>query len=341
MRGCVAFLGVLLAAPALAGLYALVRGLLPVASEEIVRAVAIQIALALVVSVFVLGFLLVLHALRGTSPLPPRVMRVEMDVFLFAALLVVCVIAGILAGRGDARVDAARAVLVLVLGALAAALLAGAVDLWMRASGLASGLLSGGARLALGVIIVVLFLVGASLASSPPTSAHPRDIRLTETIHNARCLSTLLSERSIRCGWPPRGGKRFVLSLAAERIVDPRNPANLEVFFSPCLERAPNAPSREDFLRLTPEALCAAHFAAFTHFAGRRNEDPRYALSRNAHRETEPILACVLPGRGVVVGFSDGAARFLDLGDLGLEPGAPIEVGDRARVPLLRALSDE
>jgi len=341
-RGCLAFLGVLLAVPAFAGLYALLRSLLPLDSTEIARALAIQLAVAFVVAVFLLGVLLVLHGLRGTRPLPPRVLRVAMDVCLFAGLLVACVIATIPGDRGAPRIHGARTVFVLVLAALATSLFAAAADLWTRARGRRPGLIPVGARVMLGAMICILFIVGVTLAANPRTglSGHDRS-GLTETINNARCLSILLSERSIKRGWPPCEGRNLVLSLVTDHVIDPRNPDNLRIFFSPCLRGARDLPPTREYLQLTPDALRTSRFPSLTDFAGRRSGDSRYALGARAAARTEPLLACVLPERGVVVGFTDGSARFFDLEDLGLEPGVPIELGDRATNPLLRALSDE
>ena len=158
-------------------------------------------------------------------------------------------------------------------------------------------------------------------------------------MNNARNLAIILSERSIKRGWPPYGGKNFVLSLVAYELIDIRNPENLEIFFCPGSDVEGARPKREAYELVTKEALAQRSFPELTVFAGRRNDEPSCRLGDAAPWAQEAVLACAYED-GVVVGFADGSTRWCDRGDLGLGPDDPIVFGEASASPLLRKLSD-
>lgn len=184
--------------------------------------------------------------------------------------------------------------------------------------------------LLIGLLLIYLF-VPSRHTKVPPNRY--------EATNNARNLAIILSERAPRRGWPPYGGKNFVLALAARRLIDIRNPDNLEVFFCRHPDDERPRSTQEDYEDVTIDTLARRRFPHLTDFAGRRNDEPAYRLADDAHEKSEPILGARV-GEHVVVGFSDGAARLLDRDALGLQPGDPIVFGEESTSPLLRPLSD-
>ena len=194
------------------------------------------------------------------------------------------------------------------------------------------------AILSAGAVPLVAVLVAVALLLEPMQRPHPSS-PYRDAVNNARNLSIILSERSARRGWPPYGGKNFVLALVAHELIDIRNPDNLEIFFCPPRGEQAVVPSREAYEAVTKDALTQRRFPTLTDFAGRRNDEPAYRLVQGDHEKGEPILGCRY-GDGVVIGFSDGAAHFVDREDLGLGPDEEIGVGEASTSPLLRPLSD-
>ena len=76
-------------------------------------------------------------------------------------------------------------------------------------------------------------------------------------------------------------------------------------------------------------------------YAGRRNDEAAWRLEDVEDPSREVILGCRHHEDGVVLGYADGRARFLDRKALGLGPDDPIEFGDASKSPLLRALSED
>jgi hypothetical protein len=130
-----------------------------------------------------------------------------------------------------------------------------------------------------------------------------------------------------------------VLALVAHKLIDIRNPDNLEVFFCPQQGSSVHVPTGEAYERVTKDALTWRRFPELTDFAGRRNDEPAYVLDDEAETGNEPILACRYGG-GVIVGFDDGRVRVVDREDLGLGPDEEIVFGEASTSPLLRKLSD-
>jgi hypothetical protein len=79
-----------------------------------------------------------------------------------------------------------------------------------------------------------------------------------------------------------------------------------------------------------------------TTYAGLRNDEEAYRLGPDAvARGLGPIVACLEHADGVVLGYADGSARFVEWERLGLEAGDPRVVGEASSSPRLKALSDE
>lgn len=150
--------------------------------------------------------------------------------------------------------------------------------------------------------------------------------RRAESLSNVRSLAQLLSDRSISSGWPRYDGKRFVLSLVAHRIIDVRNPDNVELLYSPgdfwyTSELSPLELYRE----ITPQALRAGvDVHTLTSYAGRRNATREHLITPDRLNQTVPILCDDDDGPvhdpdGLVMGFTDGGARFYEWGELDME----------------------
>lgn len=172
-----------------------------------------------------------------------------------------------------------------------------------------------------GLAALPLWILASLFFLSLERPPDPRRVAARQCINSIRQMSCLLSERSIGHGWPECGGKAFVLSLVEDGVVDPADRRNLEVFVCPL--------HRDEMRR---EGI-------FTTYAGRRNDAEAYRLTPERLRKTVPILACLAHDGGVIVGYSDGAARVLDREQLGLGPDDPIVVGEDAKSPILLQLS--
>ena len=285
-----------------------------------------------------LGGLLVVHGVRGTQRLPRVVWSLGLVVLVLSGVCVSALLLGLLAELGVRRATNGRVALaVLALSAVALFLLA--VFVWKCAWG--DRLSRSWWRvhdlcvLVLPFTLALLFLMVMSL----PRLQHSPRPGPPVCVNNARYMAIIFSERSRKRDWPLYGGKNFVLALVAHKLIDIRNPDNLEIFFCPEPGEQRTRPTREAYERVTKETLTRRRFPELTDFAGRRNDEPAYRLRRDEDAAVEPILACVL-GDIVVVGFSDGAVRRMDRDDLGLEPDAEIVFGEASASPLLRKLSD-
>jgi len=147
--------------------------------------------------------------------------------------------------------------------------------------------------------------------------------RRTESLSNVRNLATLLSNRSMEAGWPSFDGKGFTLSLVANRLIDARNPDNLKTLFAPgdfwyTRDKTP----KELYAEVTPQALRAGRdFHTLTSYAGRRNATREHLITPDGLSRIVPILCDDDDGPvhdpdGLVMGFTDGASRFYEWGEL-------------------------
>lgn len=199
----------------------------------------------------------------------------------------------------------------------------------------------------MGIIVVLMGMVAVIVPRAQEKA------KQTESINNVRNMAIIFSERSIRKHWPRYDGKNFVLSLVALKLVDIRNPDNLAIFFSPgdevyTLELA----TPERFADVTKQALKSGQdFHELTSYAGRRNEDRDFLVTPDRLKMVVPIVCDDDDGAlhhpdGLVMGFTDGSAKFVDWEDLGIaEPEDKNNpqpfLGDNAETEKLRAMSSE
>ena len=198
----------------------------------------------------------------------------------------------------------------------------------------------------MGIIVVLMGMVAVIVPRAQEKA------KQTESINNVRNMAIIFSERSIRKHWPRYDGKNFVLSLVALKLVDIRNPDNLAIFFSPgdevyTLELA----TPERFADVTMPVKSGQDFHELTSYAGRRNEDRDFLVTPDRLKMVVPIVCDDDDGAlhhpdGLVMGFTDGSAKFVDWEDLGIaEPEDKNNpqpfLGDNAETEKLRALSSE
>jgi prepilin-type N-terminal cleavage/methylation domain-containing protein len=176
--------------------------------------------------------------------------------------------------------------------------------------------------------------------------------RITKSRSNVGSILTLmLGRRTARSGgWPPYNGKNFTLDVVATRQLDPRNPQNLEVLFSPAdvLYRLESV-DIERYQALTPAALRqGGDHANLTSYAGRRNAERAHLITPDQEKIGTMVLCddddgpLHHPG-GLVAGYTHGGARFLEWADLDMSPPSdPDEpapfLGDAAPVEALASL---
>ena len=199
----------------------------------------------------------------------------------------------------------------------------------------------------MGIIVVLMGMVAVIVPRAQEKA------KQTESINNVRNMSIIFSERSIKKHWPRYDGKNFVLSLVALKLVDIRNPDNLAIFFSPGDEiYTQEMVAKERFADVTKQALQSGQdFHELTSYAGRRNGDRDYLITSDRMKMVVPIICDDDDGAlhhpdGLVMGFTDGSAKFLDWEDLEMEE--PVDannpepfLGDDATVERLMALSSE
>jgi len=164
-------------------------------------------------------------------------------------------------------------------------------------------------------------------------------------------LKFLLARASgnARSKWPPYNGKNFVLSAVANRDVNPENTNQLEVFFSPGDELyGLDKVDVKRYKDITLEALKDQDHHEMTSYAGRRNQDREYLITANQISKGTVLISDDDDGPlhhsgGLIVGWSDGSARFVEWSEMGVTPpddpdNPPGLLGDDAQWEPLRAV---
>jgi len=161
---------------------------------------------------------------------------------------------------------------------------------------------------------------------------------------NIRTLVTLMLARrtqSVRGGWPPFGGKSFVLSVVAYGDLDARKPGDTAILFSPNVPESARAPA-EAYKEVTVGALKEGRDWSkllLTTYAGRRNDERDHLITPDQERIGAILVADLSFDDVVIAGYSNGVVKELTRADLGLGPDDPFTVGDEARSEELRNLS--
>lgn len=157
---------------------------------------------------------------------------------------------------------------------------------------------------------------------------------------------------STRSKWAPYSGKNFVLSVIANRDINPENSNQLEILFSPGdtylgLDKV----ELKRYKEVTHEALKNdTDFHELTSYAGRRNSgaDKEYLITANKISKGTVLICDDDDGplhhpAGMIIGWSDGNARFTEWSDMGISPpddpdNPPALLGDDAPWEELRAV---
>ena len=149
----------------------------------------------------------------------------------------------------------------------------------------------------------------------------------TKSTDNVKQMVTLMIARKTSRGWPRYNGKNSVLSLVATNQIDRRKKMNLEILFSP----GDRLYSIEDvdidrYKDITKKALKnGTDFHELTSYAGRRNAERDFLITPD-QESMGTMLVCddddgpLHHSAGIVAGYSNGAARFLEWEDLDLSP---------------------
>ena len=154
--------------------------------------------------------------------------------------------------------------------------------------------------------------------------------RRTKSKDNVRSMITMMiARRTERTtgGWPPYNGKNFTLSLIATNQLDRRNSQNLEILFSPgdtlyTLEKA----DQDRYKDVNKKALKnGTDFHELTSYAGRRNADREFLITPDQEKMGTMLICDDDEGPlhhpdGVIAGYSNGGARFMEWEDLDMMP---------------------
>ncbi len=166
----------------------------------------------------------------------------------------------------------------------------------------------------------------------------------TKSQDNVKNICTFLMLRAQKKGWKalPYNGKNFTLAVVAHGDIDLRQKANLETLFSPGdVEYGLEFAEFKRFEEITKEALKAdTDFHELTSYAGRRNAEKDFRITPSQEQAGTMIICDDDDGPlhhkdGIIAGYSNAAARFIEWEDLGMSrpdnPDAPDEfLGDAA-----------
>ena len=199
----------------------------------------------------------------------------------------------------------------------------------------------------MGIIVVLMGMVAVLV----PTVQEKG--KQTDSMNNVRNMAQIMTERSIGKGWPKLSGKNFILSLVAKNVIDPDNPDNLRVYFSPGDPQYKlDETDASRYKEITMQTLKAQNdYRELTSYAARRNADPEHMLTSNKLRKVVPIICDDDDGPchhvdGLVIAYSDGKAKFVEWEELGMDPPEDPDLpdpflGDDASADQLTGLSSE
>jgi prepilin-type N-terminal cleavage/methylation domain-containing protein len=163
----------------------------------------------------------------------------------------------------------------------------------------------------------------------------------------------LAADIPVRKSWPGMNGKNFVLWLVANGHISKKNKENLGLLFSPgdqwyTLDKV----STKDYEPVTMQALQSEghdDFKRLTSYAGRRNKERAHTI-RPSEQEEGALIICddddgpLHHAKGMILGFSNGSARFMEWGELDLGEGPDEDnpeglLGDSAQNERLKHMS--
>ena len=175
------------------------------------------------------------------------------------------------------------------------------------------------------VMGIISVLVSMVVVLIPMVQEKSRQSKSTDNVKSM--LTHMVSRRTSRGGWPRYNGKNFVLSLVATNQIDRRNKMNLEMLFSPgdVLYKLEDV-DLDRYKDITKKALKnATDFHELTSYAGRRNDERDFLITPD-QESLGTIIICddddgpLHHPDGIVAGYSNGGARFLEWEDLDMSP---------------------
>jgi len=175
------------------------------------------------------------------------------------------------------------------------------------------------------VMGIISVLVSMVVVLIPMVQEKSRQTKSTDNVHSM--VTLMVSRRTSRGGWPRYSGKNFVLSLVATNQLDRRKKMNLEVLFSPgdVLYKLDDV-DLDRYKDITKKALKnGTDFHELTSYAGRRNAERDFLITPDQESLSTIIICDDDDGplhhpNGIVAGYSNGAARFLEWEDLDMSP---------------------
>lgn len=149
--------------------------------------------------------------------------------------------------------------------------------------------------------------------------------RIRKSQANVSNMLQLYLGRGTGADWPRYNGKNFVLSLVATGQIDPRNPHNLETLYSPgdVLYKL-DLVEVERYKDITKADLRkGTDNHDLTSYAARRNAEREHLITPDQMKMGTLVLCDDDDGplhhpAGLVTGWSNGAARFMEWNELGI-----------------------
>jgi prepilin-type N-terminal cleavage/methylation domain-containing protein len=176
----------------------------------------------------------------------------------------------------------------------------------------------------MGIIAILASLV---VALVPKIQEKARRTKSSDNVHNLVMNMLMDNDAGAVNKWPQANGKNFILWLVAKRKIDWRETRQLEMLFSPgdnnyTLEGV--SPGKEKYKEVTIEALKGGSredFLPLTSYAGRRNKEKEHKIDAEAVSRGTIVVSDDDDGPlhhpdGLIVGYSDGSARFMDWSEL-------------------------
>lgn len=195
------------------------------------------------------------------------------------------------------------------------------------------------------LLVVALLLVVATvlLALDPHVGGGPGSgpARGTDAWHARQIVGLLQPGQLGVYEWPPYSGKNFVLAMVPHGLMDPARTRDRRMLFRVGYE--PRGVGPDAYSEVTWDSLDARRFPHLTHWAGRRNLDPRFQLNPSRDPRDfgyDPVIG-MRHDDGVLIGFANGMVVVETFESLGLRRGEFIHFGDKAKSDLLRCLSEE
>ncbi len=179
------------------------------------------------------------------------------------------------------------------------------------------------------VMAIIAVLAGMVVTIIPYMIERANQTKSKDNV--AQMVKLMLSRRAEGKGWPRYNGKNFLLSLVATGQIDPRNVHNLELLYSPGDELYKlELVERERYMALTTADLRNdADNHDLSSYAGRLNGEREHLITPDQEKRGTIVICDDDDGHlhhsdGLVIGYSNGAARFLLWDELGvMRPADP------------------